>query len=92
MEAHEISWSHGLVESDFDEQGHWLCTQPSSDRRQVCWQPVWAAIHARPLPPPPVGLALLCMLCSQERPWGSFDSHTGAVVCTPCRDAAAQAR
>ena len=38
--------------------------------------------------PPNSGTPLLCMICAHEKPWGIFDSKTGAAVCIECRDKA----
>jgi hypothetical protein len=64
----------------------------SDGRQVVCWLPPWAACHERPLAAPKAGLELPCMLCSRERPWGTFDSGSGAIVCVDCRDGAAALR
>jgi hypothetical protein len=37
---------------------------------------------------PPVGVEKLCLVCAFVKPWGVFDSKTGAVVCVECRDKA----
>lgn len=37
---------------------------------------------------PEVGAELLCLICAFRKPWGVFDSTTGAAVCVECRDAA----
>jgi hypothetical protein len=41
----------------------------------------------RPIDPPPVGAAVLCMVCAQEKPWGVW-SPKGVAVCIECRDKA----
>jgi hypothetical protein len=40
----------------------------------------------RALPTP--GAPLRCLICAYEKPWGVFDSKTGAAVCMDCRDKA----
>lgn len=40
------------------------------------------------LGPPNIGTPLLCIICAEEKPWGIFDSKTGAAVCKECRDKA----
>jgi hypothetical protein len=42
--------------------------------------------NERRLPEP--GELLLCIICAVEKPWGIFDSKTGAAVCIECRDKA----
>lgn len=37
---------------------------------------------------PPVGAEKLCLVCAYYKPWGVFDSKTGAAVCVECRDKA----
>lgn len=39
-----------------------------------------------PRPCPLAGEVRLCILCAYEKPWGVFDSKTGAAVCVECRD------
>jgi hypothetical protein len=38
------------------------------------------------IPSPPIGAELLCLVCASYKPWGIFDSSTGASVCAECRD------
>lgn len=45
-------------------------------------------VQVKELSPPPVGALMLCMICALEKPWGVFDSKTGASVCIECRDKA----
>jgi hypothetical protein len=40
------------------------------------------------LGPPNPGTIVLCILCAHEKPYGVWDSNTGAAVCKDCRDAA----
>ncbi len=40
------------------------------------------------LGPPNIGTCLPCMICAHDKPWGVFDSKTGAAVCKDCRDKA----
>ena len=42
--------------------------------------------------PPKAGESRECLLCSRVKPWGTFSTTTGAVVCKDCRDAAEHAR
>lgn len=41
-----------------------------------------------PRPCPLPGESRLCILCACDKPWGVFDSRTGAALCTDCRDKA----
>lgn len=40
------------------------------------------------LTPPTPGELRKCLICALEKPWGVFDSATGASVCCDCRDKA----
>lgn len=42
----------------------------------------------KPHEPPPVGEVRLCLVCAYEKPWGVFDTKSGAAVCVDCRDKA----
>ena len=37
---------------------------------------------------PEVGEVRPCLVCGQNKPWGIFDSRTGATICVECRDKA----
>jgi hypothetical protein len=43
------------------------------------------AVEVGPFETPPVGAALLCLCCAYYKPWGVFDSNTGASVCKDCK-------
>ena len=72
--------------------GAWQLIKESPPAEHICRLPIWSACHKRPLPPPRVGMEVTCLLCARVKPWGTFDSNTGAVVCVDCRDAAYVAR
>lgn len=41
-----------------------------------------------PVKAPLVGSVQKCLVCALNKPWGIFDTLTGATVCAECRDKA----
>lgn len=63
------------------------------------WQSAWAksevslaallsikATFPKPIEAPAAGTPRMCIICACEKPWGVFDSKTGAAACIDCRD------
>ena len=43
-------------------------------------------------PTPAIGEVRKCLACAYHKPWGTFDTRTGATLCKECRDKAAAIR